>query len=95
LEGSRLSYLRAESLGFRGRGVDLFGSFGHGEGDGYVESSGGMFDVRSPPHDQYEFGRGRNFEFQRGYASRFAFCGARTPPARREMIPVVVIALIG
>jgi hypothetical protein len=39
----------------------------------------------STPHDRYEFGRGRSFSSQRGYEPCFPFCGARTPPMRREM----------
>jgi hypothetical protein len=62
LEGSRLSYPRCLEFRFRGRGDDRFGSFGHGACDGYVEFGGGMFAGRSPRCDQYEFGRGRNFE---------------------------------
>jgi hypothetical protein len=57
--------------GFRGHGVDRFGSFGRGARDGYVESGGGMIVRRSPPRDQYEFGRGRNFESYRAYEPRF------------------------
>jgi hypothetical protein len=45
-----------------------------------------MFARRSPPRDQYEFGRGRSFESQRGYGPHFLLRGARTPPARREVI---------
>jgi hypothetical protein len=39
---------------------------------------------RSPPRDQYEFGRGRSFESQRGYGPCFPFRGTRTPPMRWE-----------
>jgi hypothetical protein len=46
-----------------------------------------MFAGHSPPRDQYEFGRGRSFESQRGYIPCFPFCGACTPPTRREVIP--------
>jgi hypothetical protein len=42
------------------------------------------FAGRSPPRDQYEFGRGRIFESQKGYEPRFLFRGSRTPPMRRE-----------
>jgi hypothetical protein len=76
----------AQSFCFRGRGDDRFGSFGHGACDGYVESGGGMFVERSPSRDQYEFGRGRNFESQGDYRPCFPFHGARTPPVRREVI---------
>jgi hypothetical protein len=63
----------AQSFRVRGRGDDRFGSFGRCAGDGYVESGGGMFAGHSPPRDQYEFGRGRSFESQRGYGPRFPF----------------------
>jgi hypothetical protein len=76
----------AQSFCFRGCGDDPFGSFGSGACDGYVESGGGMFAGRSPPRDQYEFGRGRSFESQRGYGPRFPLRGARTPPAGHEVI---------
>jgi hypothetical protein len=46
-----------------------------------------MFVGRSPPRDQYEFGRGHSFESQRGYGSHFSLRGTHTPPARREVIP--------
>jgi hypothetical protein len=45
-----------------------------------------MFARRSPPRDQYECGRGRSFESQRGYEPRFPLRGARTPPVRHEVI---------
>jgi hypothetical protein len=38
----------------------------------------------SPPHDQYEFGRARSFESQKGYGPRFPFHGSRTPPMEQE-----------
>jgi hypothetical protein len=37
-----------------------------------------------PPRDQYEFGRGRSFESQRGYGPLSFFRGTRTPPMRQE-----------
>jgi hypothetical protein len=40
------------------------------------------FARRSPPRDQYEFGRGRGFESQRGYGPLAFFRGTRTPPMR-------------
>jgi hypothetical protein len=45
---------------------------------------GGVAFVRHTPHDQYELGRGHNFKSQMGYGPRYFFCGAHTPPARRE-----------
>jgi hypothetical protein len=49
---------------FRGFGPPLVseGWFPHNGYCGGVEFAG-----RSPPHDQYEFGRGRSFESQKGY----------------------------
>jgi hypothetical protein len=43
-----------------------------------------VFTGRSPPCDQYEFGRGHSLESQRGYGSHFPIRGARTPPLRCE-----------
>jgi hypothetical protein len=48
------------------------------------EFGGVEFAGRSPPRDQYEFGRGRSFESQRGYGPRFPFRGTCTPPVRRQ-----------
>jgi hypothetical protein len=46
---------------------------------------GGLeFVGHSPPHNQYGFGRGRNFESQKGYRPRFPFCGTRTPQMRQK-----------
>jgi hypothetical protein len=84
----------AKSFGFWGRGVQHFGYFGCGAGDGYVESDGGMFSGHSPPHDQYEFGRGRSFESQRGYIPRFPFVVLVLLQRDMRWFPVVVIALI-
>jgi hypothetical protein len=39
----------------------------------YLESGGVEFAGRSPPRDQYEFGRGRSFESQRGYGPQISF----------------------
>ena len=61
-----------------------FSSGGRGTSGRRVESGGVEFAGRSPPRDQYEFGRGRSFESQRGYGPRFPFRGTRTPPVRRE-----------
>jgi hypothetical protein len=58
------------------------------------EFTGGEFAGRSPPRDQYEFGRGgRNFESQRGYGPRFPYRGSHTPPM--SGFPMVVPGLIG
>jgi hypothetical protein len=69
---------------FQGRGAGGFSSFGHDTGGRCFESGGVEFAGRSPPCDQYEFGRGRSFESQRGYGPCFPFHGTRTPPVRRE-----------
>jgi hypothetical protein len=71
-------------FGFLGRDARGFSSLGHGVDGRHFESSGVEFAGRSPPRDQYEFGRGRGFESQRGYEPRFPFRGTRTPPVRRE-----------
>jgi hypothetical protein len=39
---------------------------------------------RSPPRDQYKFGRGHSLESQRNYGPHFLFRGTRTPPMRQE-----------
>jgi hypothetical protein len=71
-------------FGFRGRDAGGFGFLGHGADGRHFESGGVEFVGRSPPRDQYEFGRGRSFESQRGYRPCFPFRGTRTPPVRRE-----------
>jgi hypothetical protein len=42
------------------------------------------FAGRSPPRNQYEFGRGRSFESQKDYGPLFPFRGTRTPQMRQE-----------
>jgi hypothetical protein len=66
---------------FRGFGPPLVseGWFPHNGYHGGVEFAG-----RSPPRDQYEFGRGRSFESQKGYGPRFPFRGSRTLPMGQE-----------
>jgi hypothetical protein len=66
---------------FRGFGPSLVseGWFPRNGYHGGVEFAG-----RSPPRNQYEFGRGRSFESQKGYGPRFPFRGTRTPPMRQE-----------
>jgi hypothetical protein len=68
---------------FSGFGLPLVseGWFPHNGYHGGVEFAG-----RSPPRDQYEFGRGRSFESQMGYRPRFLFCGSRIPPMRQEWL---------
>jgi hypothetical protein len=55
------------------------GWFPHKGYHGGVEFAG-----RSPPRDQYEYGRGRSFESQRGYRPLSFFRGTRTPPMGQE-----------
>jgi hypothetical protein len=71
-------------FGFRGRDAGGFSFLGHGADGRYFESGGVEFAGRSPPRDQYEFGRGRNFESLKDYGPRFPFRGTRTPPVRWE-----------
>jgi hypothetical protein len=71
-------------FGFRGRDAGGFSSLGHGANGRHFESGDVEFARRSPPCNQYEFGRGRNFESQRGYEPRFPFRGTRTPPVGQE-----------
>jgi hypothetical protein len=57
---------------------------GHGADGRHFESGGVEFAGRSLPRDQYEFGRGRSFESQRGYGPCLPFRGTHTFPVRRE-----------
>jgi hypothetical protein len=66
------------------------GWFPHNGYHGGVE-----FAERSPPRDQYEFGRGRSFESQKGYRPHFPFRGSRTVPTGQECLPMVVLGLTG
>jgi hypothetical protein len=74
----------AGQFGFRGCDAREFSPFGRETGGRHFESGGAEFAGRSPPRDQYEFGRSRNFESQRGYRPRFPFRGTRTPLVRQE-----------
>jgi hypothetical protein len=76
--------LQGGKFGFRAPEESRFVSGGRGSGGWSGEFAGGEFDGRSPPCDQYEFGRGRNFESQRGYVPCFPYRGSRTPPVRWE-----------
>jgi hypothetical protein len=58
---------QGDQFGLRARDESRFVAGGHGSGGWSGELAGGEFVRRSPPRDQYEFGRGRNFESQRGY----------------------------
>jgi hypothetical protein len=74
----------AGQFGFRGSVARGFSPFGCGTGGRHFESGGIEFAGRSPPRDQYEFGRGRSFESQRGYGPQSFFHGTRAPPVKRE-----------
>jgi hypothetical protein len=53
-------------FGFHARDESRFVAGGRGSGGWSRELAGGEFARRSPPRDQYEFGRGRSFESKRG-----------------------------
>jgi hypothetical protein len=74
----------AEEFGFPGRDARGFSPFSRGTYGKHLEFGGVEFAGRSPPCDQYEFGRGRSFESQRGYEPLSFFHGTRTPPMRQE-----------
>jgi hypothetical protein len=74
----------AGEFGFTGRDGRVFSPFSRGTDGKHLEFGGVEFAGRSPPRDQYEFGRGRSFESQRGYGPWSFFRGTRTLPVRRE-----------
>jgi hypothetical protein len=74
----------AGQFGFRGHNARGLSPFGRGTDGRRFESGGVEFAGHSPPRDQYEFERGRNFQSQRGYKPCFPFCGTRTPLVRWE-----------
>jgi hypothetical protein len=76
--------LDRQKFGFRARTDAKFGSGGRGSGGWSGEFADGQFAGRSPPRDQYEFGRGRNFESQKGYRPHFPFRGSRSHPMGQE-----------
>jgi hypothetical protein len=78
LELERRDSSRSSFRGF-GRPVVSEGWFPCNGYHGGVEFVG-----RSPHRDQYEFGRGRSFESQKGYRPHFLFRGSRIPPMRQE-----------
>jgi hypothetical protein len=80
--GQTGSRQRAGEFGFCGRDARGFSSFSRKTDGRHGESGGVEFAGCSPPHDQYEFGRGHSFESQRSYGPRFPICGTRTPPMR-------------
>jgi hypothetical protein len=56
----------AGEFSFHGRDARGFSPFSRGTDGKHLEFGGVEFAGRSPPHDQYEFGRGRSFDSQRG-----------------------------
>jgi hypothetical protein len=74
----------AGEFGFPGCDARGFSPFSRGIDGKHLGFGGVEFAGRSPPRDQYEFGRGRSFESQRGYRPWSFFCGTRTPPVRRK-----------
>jgi hypothetical protein len=74
----------AGEFGFPSYDARGFSPFGRGIDGKHLEFGGVEFAGHSPSRDQYEFGRGRNFESQRGYGPWSFFCGTRTPLVRRE-----------
>jgi hypothetical protein len=54
--------LQGGKFGFRAREESRFVSGGRDSGGWTGEFAGGEFAGRSPPRDQYEFGRGRSLE---------------------------------
>jgi hypothetical protein len=74
----------ARELGFPGRDARGFSPFSRGTDPKHLECGGVEFARRSLPHDQYELGRCRSFESQRGYGPWSFFRGTRTPLVRRE-----------
>jgi hypothetical protein len=61
----------AGEFGFCGRDARGFSPLSHGTDSRHLESCGAEFAGRSPPRDQYKFGRGRSFESQRGYGCKY------------------------
>jgi hypothetical protein len=75
---------QGDQFGFRARDESRLVAGGRGSGGWFGQLAGGEFAGRFPPRDQYEFGRGRSFESQRGYGPCFSYHGSRTPPMGRE-----------
>jgi hypothetical protein len=57
-----VSSQQGDQFGFHAHDESRFGSGGRGSGGWSGEFTGGEFAGRSPPRDQYEFGRDRIFE---------------------------------
>jgi hypothetical protein len=74
----------AGEFDFCGHDARRFRPFSCGTDGRHLESGGVEFAGRSPPRDQYEFGRGRSFESHRGYGPHIFFRGTHTPPMRQE-----------
>jgi hypothetical protein len=85
----------AGEFGFPGCDARGFSPFSRGTNGKHLEFGGAEFAGHYPSHDQYEFGRGRSFESQRGYRPWSFFRGTRTLPVRREWFSQVVLGLIG
>jgi hypothetical protein len=62
---------QGDQFGFHARDESRFVAGVRGSGGWSRDLAGGEFVGRSPPCDQYEFGRGRSFESQRGYGPCF------------------------
>jgi hypothetical protein len=75
---------KGDQFGFHARDESRFDAGCRCSGGWSKEFAGDEFVGRSPTRDQYEFGRSRNFESQRGYGPHFPYRGSRTPPMRRE-----------
>jgi hypothetical protein len=74
----------AGEFGFHGHDARGFSPFSRGTDGKHLEFGGVEFAGRSPPRDQYEFGRGCSFMFQRGYEPLSFFRGTHTPPMGQE-----------
>jgi hypothetical protein len=74
----------AGEFGFPGCDARGFSPFSRGTDGKHLEFGCVEFAGCSPSRDQYEFGRGRSFESQRGYGPWSFFRGTRTPLVRRE-----------
>jgi hypothetical protein len=63
----------AGEIGFCGRDARGFSPFSRGTDGRHLESGGVEFAERSPPRDQYEFGRGRGLSLRGARDHRFSF----------------------
>jgi hypothetical protein len=74
----------AGEFSFHGCDTRGFNPFSRGTDGKHLGFGGVEFVGRSPSRDQYEFGRDRSFESQRGYVPWCFFCGTHTPPVKQE-----------